>query len=219
MALALTGGVGMACCQWLIYAYAPLEIEMGLVQKIFYSHLPLAWIGMLSFLAVFLGSVAWLWSRKPFWDELANSAAEIGVLFTGLALITGAVWAKKAWGVWWAWEPRLTTALVMWFMYAGYLILRGLGLPENRRAVAQAVLGIAAFLDVPLVFLATRLQRARHPVGIMSSGDGLEPEMRLTIYACLLCAALFWLALLMLRCRLGLGERRAMALARRREEA
>lgn len=202
----------MAFAQWLIFAYAPVESEMGVTQKIFYLHLPLAWWGLFSFLLVFIGSVAYLRTRNEKWEILADSAAEIGVVLAGLALATGSIWAKAAWWRWWIWDYRLTTALVMWFIYAAYLVLRGLDMPAGRRAVVKAVVGVVAFLDVPLVFFATRLWQSNHPVGVMTSRDGLEPEMRITVLACLAAFGLVWAALLHLRCRIARLEKKETAL-------
>jgi heme exporter protein C len=203
---ALAGGSGMAASQWLIYAYAPVEEQMKLAQKIFYLHLPSAWWGLISFSVVFGAGIAYLCTRAPRWERLADAAAEIGVVFTGLALVTGSIWAKAAWWTWWKWDHRLTTTLVLWFVYATYLLLRGLDLPAGRRAVVKAVFGIVAFLDVPLVFFAARLWESSHPVGITASCDGMEPEMRLTVAACIAAMGLIWYTLLHLHCRISLLE-------------
>lgn len=200
-ALALLGGLAFACCQWLIYVYAPEEAAMGLIQKIFYIHLPLAWWALISFFAVFVGSVAYLARRNPGADRLCAAAAEVGVLLSGLALITGMLWARKSWGVWWTWDPRLSTTLIMWFVYAGYLVLRGLDLPPQRRNLVCAVVGVVAFLDVPLVFLSARIWRSIHPAVFAAKGGGLEPEMKLTVIACVLSFGLFWAGLVWLRKR------------------
>lgn len=197
--VALLGGLAMACCQWLLYIYAPIERSMGLVQKIFYLHLPVAWWGMASFLVVCVAGIGYLKSRKPFWDALAGAAAELGVVLTTLALLTGSLWARHSWGVWWDWDPRLTTTLVMWFLYVGYLILRGQSFRAERKAMICAIFGIIAFLDVPLVFLSARLWRSIHPAVFASKSGGLSPEMRLTVLACVLCFGLLWAALLSLR--------------------
>ena len=149
--LVLLGGAALAVCQWLIFFYAPVEAQLGLMQKVFYTHLPLAWWALISFLVVFVASI---------------------------------VWARRSWGVWWTWDPRLTTTLVMWFIYAGYLVLRGLDLPPQRKRMICAVVGVVAFLDVPLVFLSARLWRSIHPAVFASKGGGLEPEMKLTAMAC-----------------------------------
>ena len=158
--LALLGGLAFACCQWLIYVYAPEEATLGLIQKIFYIHLPLAWWALISFFTVFLASIAYLLRRAPGADRLCAAAAEVGVLLSGLALVTGMLWARKSWGVWWTWDPRLTTTLIMWFVYAGYLVLRGLDLPPQRKSLVCAVVGVVAFLDVPLVFISARIWRS-----------------------------------------------------------
>ena len=199
---ALLAASALAACQWLIYIYAPVERSMGLVQKIFYLHLPLAWWGLVSFFVVFAASIAYLRSRHPWWDQLARAGAEVGLMLAVLALLSGSIWARHSWGVWWTWDPRLTTTLVMCFVYAGYLALRGLELPEQRKSTLCAVVGIVAFLDVPLVFVSARLWRSIHPAVFASEGGGLEPEMRLTVLACVVSFGLLWLALTVLRARL-----------------
>ncbi len=210
--LSLAAAAALASAQWLVFVYAPVEAEMKLTQKIFYIHLPLAWWALVSFFVVFVASIAFLRGKKRHWDTLADAAAEIGVVLAGLALATGSIWAKAAWWTWWTWDPRLTTTLIMWFVYAAYLVLRGLDLPWERKAAVRAVVGIVAFLDVPLVFFATRLWNSVHPAGTMASRDGLEPEMRLAVIACLAAFGIFWLALLLLRYRLARLEERAQAL-------
>lgn len=199
--LAVMGGLAFALCQWLIYAYAPVEATLGLSQKIFYVHLPLAWWGLCSFFLVFLGSVSWLWRRRLAADRLALAAAEVGVLLSGLALLTGMFWARRSWGVWWTWDPRLTTTLIMWFIYVGYLVLRGLDVPPMRRSTICAVVGVVAFLDVPLVFLSARLWRSIHPAVFANKEGGLEPQMRMTVFACVTAFGLLWAALVWLRKR------------------
>ncbi|MDR2819025.1 MAG: cytochrome c biogenesis protein CcsA [Desulfovibrio sp.] len=199
--LVVFGCLAVACCQWLVYVYAPSEVRMGFVQKIFYIHLPLAWWALTSFLVVFLGSIFYILKRAPGVDNLCAAAAETGVLLSGLALVTGILWARKSWGVWWTWDPRLTTTLVMWFAYSGYLVLRGLDMPGRRRNLVCAVVGIVAFLDVPLVFVSARIWRSVHPAVFAAKDGGLEPEMKLTVIACVLAFGLFWVGLLLLRKR------------------
>lgn len=199
--LAIIAGVILAATQYLIYVYAPVEQVMGIVQKIFYFHLPLAWWALISFFVVFVASITYLTTRKQWWDNLAGASAEFGVLLCGLALITGMIWGKHSWGVWWTWDPRLTTTLVMWFVYAGYLILRSMSLSRERKAVVCAVLGIAAFIDVPLVFFSARLWRSIHPAVFTSKGGGLEPEMKITVIVSVLSFGLIWLVITALRTR------------------
>lgn len=199
--LALAGGVALAFCQWLIYCYAPEEAALGLMQKIFYTHLPLAWWALFSFFLVFAGSIVVLARRSAGADRLCAAAAEVGVLFSGLALVTGIIWARKSWGVWWTWDPRLSTTLVMWFVYAAYLLLRGLDMAPERKRLVCAVVGVAAFLDVPLVFASARIWRSIHPAVFAAKGGGLEPEMKLTAMACTVAMGLFWAGLVVLRKR------------------
>lgn len=197
--LALAGGALMALCQWLIYVYAPLEAVMGVVQKIFYIHLPLAWWAFASFLTVFGASIAYLRTRALRWDSLAAAAAEAGVACSGLALVTGSLWARHSWGVWWTWDPRLTTTLIMWFVYAGYLILRALDLPPARRSMICAVVGVVAFIDVPLVFVSARLWRSIHPAVFAAKGGGLDEAMKITVFCCVAAFGFIWAALVLAR--------------------
>ena len=139
--LLAAGALAFAGCQWLIHAYAPLEAQLGLMQKIFYVHLPLAWWALISFFVVFAGSVAVLVRGSQSADRLCRAAAEVGVLLSGLTLVTGMIWARRSWGVWWTWDPRLTTALIRWFVYTGYLVLRGLDLPPRRKSPAPCPAG------------------------------------------------------------------------------
>ena len=199
--LALAGALAMAASQWLIWCYAPEEATLGLMQKIFYLHLPLAWWALISFFIVFLGSIAVLLRHSDAADRLCAAAAEVGVLFSGLTLVTGMIWARRSWGVWWTWDPRLSTALVMWFVYAAYLLLRGLDMAPERRRLVCAVVGVAAFLDVPLVFVSARIWRSIHPAVFASREGGLEPEMKLTAVACVVAFGLFWAGLVWLRKR------------------
>lgn len=201
MLLALLGGIGLACCQWLIFFHAPVEETLGMIQKIFYMHLPLAWWALISFFALFAASIAYLWRKSPGADHLCQAAAEIGVLFAGLSLATGMIWAKKSWGVWWTWDPRLSTTLIMWFIYTAYLVIRNMDMPERRRSLVCAVIGIVAFLDVPLVFFSARIFRSIHPAVFASREGGLDPDMRITVLAAIACMGCLWAALLWTRKR------------------
>lgn len=199
IAFAVLGAVCMAVCQYFIYIYAPVEAVMGLVQKIFYVHLPLSWWGLISFFVIFVYSLVYLKTRNPAHDRVCAAAAEVGVLLASLALITGSLWARHSWGVWWTWDPRLTTTLIMWFVYAGYLVLRGMDLPPARKGIVCAVVGIAAFIDVPLVFLSARLWRSVHPAVFAAKGGGLDPAMLTTVLLCVASFGFIWAALLLTR--------------------
>lgn len=199
--LSILGGFAMTGCQYLIFVYAPEDSTLGLVQKIFYVHLPLAWWSFASFFVVFAASIAYLKTRRLRWDHLAHAAAEWGLVLNTLSFVTGSIWARHSWGVWWTWDPKLTTALILWFLYAGYLAVRHMDMPPERRNLLCAVLGIVAFVDVPLVFVAARLWRAIHPAGAFERGSWLTPEMQLTAIACVASLGLLWFAILALRTR------------------
>ncbi len=193
--------LGMAVSQYFILVYAPVEQTMGMVQKIFYVHVPLSWWAFASFFVVFVASIAYLRTKSPKWDAWALAAAEVGVVCTSLALITGSIWARHSWGVWWTWDPRLTTALIMWFVYVAYLVLRGLEMSPQRNATIRGVLGIIAFLDVPLVFFSARLWRTIHPAVFTSKGSGLDPDMLTALLVCLASFGCVWASLVFVRAR------------------
>jgi heme exporter protein C len=148
---------------FLIFNVAPTERIMGDVQRIFYFHVAMAISSYLAFAVVFAGSILFLWKKKMFWDTVACSAAEIGVLFSTLVLITGSLWARPIWNVWWAWDPRLLTMFILWFIYVGYFLLRKSISDRVKRAQYSAVIGIIGFLDIPVVRLATKWWRSIHP--------------------------------------------------------
>lgn len=217
--LAAASIVALAVSQWAVFVYAPTEATLGLSQKIFYTHLPMAWWGMVSFFVVFVASILYLLRRRPWYDLLAGTAAEVGVVFTGMALVSGSIWGRAAWNVWWTWDPRLTTTLIMWFIFAAYVSLRSAPMGPDRRAMLCAVLGIVGFLDVPLVFYSARLWRSIHPAVIGRQGAGMEPEMWHAMFVSLGAFGLLWLAVLLIRLRLMDAERRVETLLTGRETA
>jgi heme exporter protein C len=159
--------------------YAPVESTMGPIQKIFYVHVPSAINTFLAFAVVFVASAGYLMQRGAWWDDLAAAAAKTGVLFCSVVLLTGMMWAKGAWGVWWTWSPRLTFSLLLWLLYVVYLLTRSSIDSRQRKAMVAAVYGIVAFLDVPLVYLSARLLPEVHPASV-----ALAPEMKLTLAVC-----------------------------------
>jgi heme exporter protein C len=196
--VALMAGLTMALL------YAPTEATMGDVQRIFYFHVPAAWVAFLAFLVVFVFSLAYLLRREKKWDIIAASSAEVGVLFCSLVLITGPIWAKPAWGVWWTWDARLTLTLVLWLIYVAYIMLRHYMADPERRATFAAVLGVIGFIDVPLVYFSIRWWRTQHPQPVMAGGEdsGLEPPMLATLLVCLAAFTLLFIVLLRLRARM-----------------
>jgi heme exporter protein C len=159
---------------------APTERTMGTIQRIFYIHVPSAWTGLTAFFICFLANLFYVFRRQPKWDWLAVSAAEVGLAFTTVVLITGPVWAHPVWGIWWTWDARLTSTFVLWLLYVSYLLLRTLVEEPDRRALFSALFGIFAFIDVPLVFGSIRWWRTQHPQPVImgGAGSGLEPTMR-----------------------------------------
>ena len=138
--------------------------------RIFYFHVPVAWTAFLAFLLTFVWSIVYLKKRDMKWDFYASASAEIGLVFTTLILITGSIWAKSAWGIWWTWDLRLTTSLVLWLIYVGYFLIRGYVPDEERRARFGAVIGIIGFVDVPIVALAISLAPTTHPPPVIFEG-------------------------------------------------
>ena len=185
-----------------VFVQAPTERHLGDVQRIFYFHVACAWTAFLSFFLVFVGSLAYLRTRKAAWDALAVSAAEIGVVFTSIALLTGSVWAKHAWGTWWEWEPRLTTTLLLWLIYVAYLMLRS-AIPEaSKRATFSAVFGVVGFVDVPIVFMSIRWWRSIHPAVVTGRGMDLDVAMYPAFFLSLAAFSLVFVYLLVLRASL-----------------
>lgn len=189
---------------YLIFQFAPEERSMGHVQRIFYFHVPSAWISFLAFFVVFVASIGYLWKRERKYDMVAAAAAEIGVMFATLVLITGPIWARPVWNTWWEWTPRLTLFLVLWFIYIAYLMLRNFVEGEERSARFAAVFGIVGFVDVPIVYLSIRLWRDIHPSPVIAGGEGsgLHPDMLLTLMFSLFTFTLLFVLLLIHRLRL-----------------
>ncbi|MBI4496720.1 MAG: cytochrome c biogenesis protein CcsA [Chloroflexi bacterium] len=188
-----------------IFLYAPRERVQGDVQRIFYFHVPLAWVAYLAFFVVFLGGLMYLWKRDERWDRWARCSAELGVLFTTLVLATGSIWGKPIWGTWWTWDARLTSTFILWFLYLGYLMLRAYVPDREQGARFGAVLGLVAFLDVPIVQMSVVWWRTLHPgpTIIQESGAaGMPPEMLLVFGVSLVAFTLLYGALLVQRVRL-----------------
>ncbi len=160
-----------------IFVVAPVEMQMGIVQKIFYFHVPSAYAMYLGFGVSALASMVYLIKRDPKWDALGVAGAEVGTLFCLIVLLTGPLWARKAWGVWWTWDPRLTTTLLAGMIFAAYLALRSMGNAgevEKRFAAGLAILGL---VDLPLIHYSVQRWRGVHPTVITGKGGGLESEM------------------------------------------
>jgi heme exporter protein C len=178
---------------------APTERTMGVIQRIFYFHVPSAWTGFVAFVINLVGSIAFLRKRDLKWDRLSVAAAEIGVAFFTVVLVTGPIWARPVWGIWWTWDARLTSSFVLWLLYVCYLLLRTLVDETERRAVLSAVFGIFAAFDIPLVYFSIWLFRTQHPQPVIGQGGSLDSRM---LNVLLLCwAALLGVMALLIRQR------------------
>jgi len=177
----------MSCAGYAALFIAPDEATMHEIQRIFYFHVPSWSASFTAFFIAFVGSVGFLATRREQWDWLAVSGAEVGVAGCTLGLITGPLWAKPVWGVWWTWDARLTTTFILWLLYISYLLLRGLIEEPGRRATLSAVFGIFAFLDVPLVYISNRLWRTQHPAPVFFGGQdsGVSATMGKVIGLCI----------------------------------
>jgi heme exporter protein C len=159
--------------------WAPVDSSsMGFSQKIFYYHAPIAEVSLVAFAVAFVAAILYLRTHDLKWDRLGYVSVRLGLLFALLVMLTGMIWGKASWGTWWAWEPRLTTFLLVCFLYAAYWVLRSVVDEEDRRATYAAVFAIIAFLDVPITFFATRfLPEGLHPVVITAGDSGMEGSM------------------------------------------
>lgn len=162
---------------YMVFVYAPTEATMGHVQRIFYYHVATAWNGFAFFAAVALLSGIYLFTRAETWNRAARAAGELGVLFTTLTLIAGSLWARPVWNVWWTWDPRLTTTLILWFIYVAYLLVQTGGEQSPRQRRFAAILGIVGFVDIPLVHFSAIMWRSIHPVVITRESTGMPPQM------------------------------------------
>jgi heme exporter protein C len=168
---------------WMAFGYAPTDRVQGDVQRIFYVHVPMAWLSYLAYAVIFVGSVGYLWKRDLRWDRLARSSAELGFLFTTLVLLTGSLWGRPIWGAWWQWEARLTTTLVLWFIYLGYFLARSYAGDRDRAARFSAVIGIIGAIDIPIIHQSVVWWRTIHPEPVVldTSGPNLPNSMLYTL--------------------------------------
>ena len=177
--------------------FTPLEAKQGAAQKIFYIHVPAAWVAFLAFALVAVASGVFLWLRDQRLDRFAESSAEVGVVFTTVVLITGPLWAKPIWGTYWAWwDVRLVSTLFLWFIYVAYIVLRGAVESPGLRARYSAVLGILGALLIPFIHLSVYLFATMHPLPIVGkpSSPSLPREMLMTLLLSLFSFTLLYFA-------------------------
>jgi len=183
--------------------FTPLEATQGPAQKILYLHAPAAWGAVLAFGLVGLASVLYLWLREDRLDRIAESSAEVGLMFTTVVLVTGPLWGKPVWGTWWTWDARLTLTLFLWFIYLAYVVLRGAVDDRSMRARYSAVLGILGALLIPFIHLSVYLFRTLHPQPILMKpgAPSLPSEMLATLLLAFGSFTLLYVALLRARYR------------------
>ncbi len=193
----------------LVFFYAPEELVMGQVQRIFYFHVPSAWVGFLAFFVTVVAGVMYLRSGKPFWDRVGSSSVEVGLLFTITAGVAGSIWARPIWNTWWTWDPRLTTYTIMALIYVAYMMLRqGIEDPD-RRARFAAVYGIVGFISVPITYFSIMWWRTIHPVVFGSASDAakgtfsMTPHMLVTFLFSLFAFTVLYFCFLANRLRLA----------------
>ena len=187
----LPGGGGLAVALILAVTVAiglfgvPADRLQGDIQRIMYVHVPAAWLAYLAFFVTLVGSLGYLIRRDLRFDRLAAASAELGLLFTGAAIVSGSIWGKATWGIWWDWDPRLTTTAVMFVVYAGYVLLRGSIVERARRARLAAVLGVIGFVNVPIVHFSVLWWRGLHqaPTVLRPGGSTIAPVLLVVLLA------------------------------------
>ena len=208
--------VSVVIAMGMAFFYAPTEAVQGQVQRVFYIHVPTAWVSYLAFIIVALASVLVLRGRDTErWDRIAGAAGEVGLVFTTVFLVTGMIWAKRAWGIAWSWDVRLTSTLVLWLIYGGYALFRSLNPPGERRARLCAVIGIIGAIDIPIVHFAVLWWNSAHPAPtvLRPGGPDLPGSMLLTLMVSLVAFTILFAALLVARISLE-EERMEATLAR-----
>ena len=199
----------MVVTLYLIYFWVPTERNLGVSQRIFYFHLPLAWLGMVSIILVAIGSAMYLITKREKWDSFASTTAELGVLFLSGLLITGVIWSKTTWGVWWTWDAKLTTTLILWFIYVGYLMVRAYAPKGSQGARYGAVVALIGLIDAPIIYMATVWWRTAHPnlnIGPLAESGGLDSRMAITVWVSLIAFTVVYVYMLIERYNLKRTE-------------
>ena len=215
--MAVLGVVGILVLHWMVWFWTPTEASMGVIQRIFYIHVPSAWVAFFAFGIVALCSAMYLWLGDERLDQAAVCAAEGGMIFTTIVLLTGPLWGRVAWGTYWTWEPRLTLTLLLWFIYLGYFLVRSSTENPERGKRFAAVVGIVGALDIPLIHLSVIWFRSLHPTPVVMKPEGpsLAPEMLGTLMVGLLSFTLLFLGVLIMRYTVEVASR-VVALRERR---
>ena len=203
-ALGILAVMGLLAGLYAGLVYAPPDAVQGEVQRIMYLHVPLILVSYLAFFVVFVMSILYLARRRERHDAIAHSSAEIGVLFTALAIAAGSIWGRPTWGTWWTWDARLTTTTILLLIFIGYLMLRALVDDPSRGATFSAVLGIIGFLDVPIIHMSVVWWRTLHqPASVLRPGPStVAPDMQVALYTNLVAFVVLYGYFLVKRIRL-----------------
>jgi heme exporter protein C len=206
----------MVVSLYLTFVWAPTEVTMGIVQRIFYTHVPAFFVGVVAIITGLIASIRFLITRDFRFDELAVASIEVGLIFDTMNLITGPFWAKPVWGIWWTWDARLTSAFVLWLMFVGYLILRQAIDDPTARATISAVVTVFQAVGAVIVYLANRIWRTQHPQPVIAggSGSGLDADMWKVVLFSLGTMLVLFICLLQVRRRLERLRREVEGLRR-----
>ena len=203
-ALLALAAAGMVATMYGAFIWAPTEVTMGDVQRIFYIHMACWAVAFPAYGVVSIAGIAQLVTKNMKWDRIGLACAEIGTLFCAGGLITGPLWARPVWGIWWTWDMRLTLSLMVFLIYVSYLLLRDFIEDSQKRARFAAIYGIFAIPAVIFDYMAIRLYRTQHPQPVILGGEGsgLDPTMRWVLLISTLTFVLWWILVAVLRVRL-----------------
>ena len=212
--------ISMLVALYMIFVWVSTEVTMGIIQRIFYFHVPAA---SASFLAVFVGgvsSILYLKTKDVRYDDLALAANESVVVFQAINIVMGSIWAKRVWGMWWTWDARLTSSLLLLLIYFAYIVVRQ-GTPLEQRATIGAAICIFGMADVPLIYMANRWFRTQHPAPVIGGGEnsGLDPDMLATLLAGHVAMLLLWWCVIRMRRRVERLERKLDSMSRLAHDA
>ncbi|HWR54138.1 MAG TPA: cytochrome c biogenesis protein CcsA [Bryobacteraceae bacterium] len=192
----------------------PDEAQQGAIYRIIFFHVPAAWTAFVGFFAAMVASILYLARKDLKYDSFAAAVTEVGLAFGAVNLITGMIWGRIIWGIWWTWDPRLTSMLVGWLIYAGYMMLRRAIEEPTERAKISAVLSIFAFADVPIIFFSIRWWRTQHPQPVIGGGGSMDPAMLAMLFLNWVPLLLLAVVLVMVRMRQEQAQREIDALRR-----
>jgi heme exporter protein C len=220
LVLAVLGTLGVMSVQWMVFFWVPTEASMGIIQRIFYIHVPAAWVAFFAFGIVAICGAMYLWLGDDRLDQAAVAAAEGGMVFTTVVLLTGPLWGKIAWGTYWTWEPRLTLTLLLWFIYLGYFLVRASTENPERGKRFAAVVGLVGAADIPLIHLSVVWFRSLHPTPVVMKPEGptLHPDMLTTLMVGFGSFTALFLGVFLLRYSLEAMSHVAAVRERRRSE-